>query len=219
MQRGGLEAASHPRGVRPLHPFRADDQRMLTSEAGQVRMSGSLLITAGVVTALVGLAAVFWPDVTLLVLAILAGINLFIMGVVAIVESFGAAHGARALSAVLGILALIAGIVLIRRPEESLLAFVLILGVWFVISATVSFVRALFEKPDRGLRMVVAGVEFVFGVLILALPELSLGTLAVLTGIAFAIRGAFLIAAGMALRKEGQAEEAQWGLSTSPSGP
>lgn len=165
-------------------------------------MSGGVVITAGVITVIVGLIAVFWPDITLLALAILAGINLFVIGCFAVVEGFTArAEGARVLSIVLGLLAIIAGLVLIRRPSESILAFVLVLGIWFVISAVVSLVRAVFEPEGRGVRAVVGFVELVFGVLILALPELSLGTLAVLTGIAFAIRGAGLIASGLELRR------------------
>jgi short repeat uncharacterized protein DUF308 len=102
---------------------------------------------------------------------------------------------------VLGLLAMIAGLVLIKRPSESVLAFVLVLGIWFVISAVVSLVRAVFEPEARSIRLVVALVEFIFGVLILALPKLSLGTLAILVGIAFAIRGAGLIAAGLEQRR------------------
>jgi uncharacterized membrane protein HdeD (DUF308 family) len=178
-----------------------------TEAVHEVKMSGGVLITAGVVTLIVGVVAIFWPDITLLALAILAGINLFIFGIVAVVESFSGEQGSRMLTAILGLLALIGGIVLIRRPGESIVAFVLILGVWFVVSAVVQFVRGIFESEGRGVRLVVALVEFIFGVLILALPKLSLGTLAVLTGIAFAIRGVGLIASGLELRRAGKAIE------------
>jgi uncharacterized membrane protein HdeD (DUF308 family) len=166
------------------------------------KASGGVLIAAGAATLVVALVTIFWPDVTLLVLAILAGFNLFVLGIVGLIEGLTRGEGSRMLAAVLGLLAMVAGLVLIRRPSESVLAFVLVLGIWFVVSAVVSFVRALFEPEARGVRMVVALVEFVFGILILALPKLSLGTLAILVGIAFAIRGAALIAAGIELRRE-----------------
>jgi uncharacterized membrane protein HdeD (DUF308 family) len=181
------------------------------------KVSGSVLIAAGVATLVVALATIFWPDTTLLVLAILAGINLFLLGIVGLVEGlFGEREGSRLLAAVLGLLAIIAGVVLIRRPSESVLAFVVILGVWFVVSAVVAFVRALFEREGRSVRLVVALVEFVFGVLILSLPKLSVGTLAVLAGIAFAVRGASLIASGLELRKAVDATEVST-LTPSPS--
>jgi uncharacterized membrane protein HdeD (DUF308 family) len=168
----------------------------------QAKVSGNVLIVAGVATLIVALVTIFWPDKTLLVLAILAGFNLVVLGVVGLVEGLsGGEQGGRVLSAILGLLAIIAGIVVIRRPSESLLALVLVLGIWFVVSAVVQFVRGLFESEGRSIRLVVALVEFVFGILILALPKLSLSTLAVLAGIAFAVRGAGLIAAGLEERK------------------
>jgi uncharacterized membrane protein HdeD (DUF308 family) len=168
----------------------------------QEKLTAGVLIAAGAGTLVVALVTIFWPDVTLLVLAILAGINLFVLGIVGIVEGlFRGEGGSRLLAAFLGLLAVIAGLVLIRRPSESVLAFVLVLGIWFVISAVVSLVRAIFEREARGIRFVVGLVEFIFGVLILALPKLSIGTLAILCGIAFAVRGAALIAAGLELRR------------------
>jgi uncharacterized membrane protein HdeD (DUF308 family) len=178
-------------------------------ELREAKASGSVLIAAGAATLVVALVIIFYPDVTLLVLAILAGFNLFVLGLVGIIEGvFGGERGGRLLAAVLGLLAMIAGLVLIKRPSESLLAFILVLGIWFVISAVVSLVRAVFEPELRNVRLVVALVEFVFGVLILALPKLSVGTLAVLVGIAFAIRGASLIATGLELRRTADATPA-----------
>jgi uncharacterized membrane protein HdeD (DUF308 family) len=185
--------------------------------AHDVKVSGSVLIVAGVITLIVALVAIFWPDETLLVLAILAGLNLFILGVVAIVEAVsGGVQGSRVLSAVLGVLAIIAGLVLIRRPSQSLLAFVVILGVWFVVSAVVAFVRGIFESEGRAVRLVVAFVEFVFGVLILSLPNLSLKTLAILAGIAFAIRGAGMIATGLEMHKAGKAVDSDLTAADGP---
>jgi uncharacterized membrane protein HdeD (DUF308 family) len=177
---------------------RRDDRAM---DLHQAKTSAGVLIASGVATLVVALVTIFWPDVTLLVLAILAGINLFVLGIVGLIEGLSGDHGGRVLSAILGLLAIIAGLVLIKRPSESVLAFVLVLGIWFVVSAVVLFVRAIFEPEARIIRFFVAFVEFVFGVLILSLPKLSLGTLAILVGVAFAVRGAGLIAAGLEVRR------------------
>jgi uncharacterized membrane protein HdeD (DUF308 family) len=187
-------------------------------ELHETKVSGGVLIAAGAASLVVALVTIFYPDVTLLVLAILAGINLFVLGIVGLVEGLFRGHeGSRVLAAILGLLAIIAGIVLIRRPAESVLAFVVILGVWFVVSAVVAFVRAIFEREARSIRLVVALVEFVFGVLILSLPKLSVGTLAVLAGIAFAVRGASLIAAGLELRRVGARDDATEVSTLTPS--
>ena len=180
-------------------------------------MSGGVLIGAGVITVIAGIVAIFYPDVTLLALAIIAGINLLVLGVIGLFEGLTGDDGSRVLNSILGLIALIAGIVVLRRPGESLLAIVVILGAWFVVSAVVTLIRAIFVREARGIRILGGLIELVFGVLILSLPKLSLGTLAVLAGIAFAVRGASLIASGMALRHAGKAVDS---LATSEhSGP
>ena len=105
------------------------------------------------------------------------------------------------LSGVLGLLGVIAGLVVMRRPGESLLAIILILGVWFVVSGLVDVIRALVVPGDRAFRLLVAVFDLVLGGLILALPDVSLKTMAILAGIAFIVRGIFAVLIGLKLRK------------------
>ena len=107
----------------------------------------------------------------------------------------------RVLAALLGLLGIIAGLVVIRRPGESLLAVLLILGIWLVITGIVDLVRAVVTPGDRGFRLLAAFVDILLGGLILALPDVSLGTLAVLIGIAFIVRGLLSVWRGFALRR------------------
>ena len=111
------------------------------------------------------------------------------------------AGGTRVLSGVLGLLGVIAGLVVMRRPGESLLAMILILGVWFVVSGLVDAIRALVVPGDRAFRLLVAVFDLVLGGLLLALPDVSLKTMAVLAGIAFIVRGIFAVLIGLKLRK------------------
>ena len=64
------------------------------------------------------------PGLTLLALALIAGINLVVLGVLSLADAFGGEQDttARILAAVMGILGIIAGLVVMRRPGESLLA-------------------------------------------------------------------------------------------------
>ncbi|MEA2387126.1 MAG: hypothetical protein QOJ22_1300 [Thermoleophilaceae bacterium] len=160
------------------------------------------MIALGAISILAGLLAIAYPDITLLALAIFAGVNLILMSVLSLFDAFApdADGGARALSAVLGVLGLIGGLVVLRRPGETLLALVLVLGIWLVVSGAVQFVRAL-ALEDRGLLMAVAGCEIALGVLILSVPDLSLRTVAIFAGIGFTVRGAFAVYVGWQLRK------------------
>jgi uncharacterized membrane protein HdeD (DUF308 family) len=173
-----------------------------------LRSSGSLLIAAGAISIVAGLLAIVFPDVTLLALALFAGINLIVLSALTLADAFAkdVDAGPRTVSAVLGVLGLIAGLIILRRPGESLLALVLVIGIWLVVSGVISLLRAAGGAADRGPQMLVAGSEIVLGILILALPDLSLKTLAVLAGIGFVLRGALAVYAGWRLRKAGSAE-------------
>ena len=173
----------------------------------ELRSTGWLLIAVGVISIVAGLLAIVYPDITLLALALFAGINLIVLSAMTLVDAFDrdADGAARALSAVLGVLGLIGGLVILRRPGETLIAIVLVLGIWFVVSGTISFFRSFEQLEGRALRMLVAIGEIVLGILILALPGVSLRTVAILAGISFILRGALAVYGGWQLRKAGKA--------------
>ena len=168
-----------------------------------LRQVGTLLIAAGVLGTIAGILAIVYPGMTLLALALIAGINLMLLGVMSLVDAFSGDGDTttRVLAAVLGLLGIIAGLVVIRRPGESLLAILLVVGIWFVVTGLVDFIRAFANVEYRALRLLTALVDIVLGGFILALPHLSLGTLAVLIGIAFVVRGVISIVRGFQLRR------------------
>ena len=169
----------------------------------EVRGAGSIVIALGVISIVAGLLAIIYPDITLLTLAIFAGVNLIFLSLWSLVEAFSrdSDSGSRALSAILGVLGLIAGLVILRRPGETLLALVLVLGIWLVVSGAVQFFRAFEDLDGRAPRMLVAICEIALGVVILSVPEPSLKTVAILAGISFVLRGAIAVYTGFQLRK------------------
>ena len=167
------------------------------------RRSGGVVIVVGVLSIVAGVLAIVYPDLTLLALALIAGLNLLLLGALGLVDAISSdddAGSTRVLSGVLGLLGVIAGLVVMRRPGESLLAIILILGVWFVVSGLVDAIRALVVPGDRAFRLLVAVFDLVLGGLILALPDVSLKTMALLAGIAFIVRGIFAVVIGLKLR-------------------
>jgi uncharacterized membrane protein HdeD (DUF308 family) len=168
-----------------------------------LRQVGTLLIVTGVLGAIAGVLAIVYPELTLLALALIAGINLMILGVMSLVDAFSGDGdtATRVLASLLGLLGIIAGLVVIRRPGESLLAILLVLGIWLVVTGIVDLVRAIVSPLFRGMRLLTAVVDLALGGLILALPDESLGTLAVLIGIAFIVRGVLSVVRGIQLRK------------------
>jgi uncharacterized membrane protein HdeD (DUF308 family) len=174
-----------------------------TELRSDLRQMGTLLIVAGVLGTIAGILALVYPGLTLLALALIAGINLLVLGAMSLVDAFSGDGDTttRVLAAVLGLVGIMAGLVVMRRPGESLLAILIVLGIWLVLDGVVEFVRAFASVEYRALRLLTALVDIVLGGFILALPHLSLGTLAVLIGLAFVVRGVISIVRGFQLRK------------------
>jgi uncharacterized membrane protein HdeD (DUF308 family) len=155
----------------------------------------------GVVTCGVGVFFVVSPHETLSTFTVIAGIFLLVDGVLAIFGSiFGEGEG-RGLLALIGVLSAIAGLVLIKKPFDTLVAFTLIIGVWFVVAGIVRFVVALASREGRGGNIVTAILDVIAGIVVLSWPDLGLATLAVIIGIVLIVRGALFIVAGWQLHK------------------
>ena len=155
----------------------------------------------GVVTLGVGVFFVVSPHETLSTFTVIAGIFLLFDGVLAIFGSiFGKGDG-RGLLALIGVLSAIAGLVLIKKPFDTLVAFTLIVGVWFVVAGIVRFVVALGSPEGRGGNILTAILDLIAGILILSWPDLGLATVAVIIGIVLIVRGALFVVAGWQLHK------------------
>jgi uncharacterized membrane protein HdeD (DUF308 family) len=163
-----------------------------------------MFLVLGLVSTIAGILAIVYPDITLLAIGIFAGVSLLFLGAMDIVEAIAGAPESRALSAIAGVLTLLAGLICLRRPGESLLALVVVLGIYLVIAGIIRFVRSFGELEDRPLLMGLAIIDIVLGALILSLPELSLVTLAILFAISLLARGVFAMVVALRLRSAGR---------------
>jgi uncharacterized membrane protein HdeD (DUF308 family) len=162
-----------------------------------------LMVLVGVLTLGVGIFFVADPHETLSTFTVIAGIFLLVEGLLSVAGSiFGRGDG-RGLLALVGVLSAIAGLVLIKKPFDTLVVFTLILGIWFVVAGVVRFIVAFSAEENRGATFALAALDLVAGIVILAWPELGLATLAVIIGITLIVRGMLLIAAGFGLRRVG----------------
>jgi uncharacterized membrane protein HdeD (DUF308 family) len=153
------------------------------------------IAACGVLSVLAGVLAIAFPEITLLALALIAGINLLALGALAIGEALGDEDAdGKTLRIVLGVVAVLAGIVVLRRPGDAVLVLVVALGAWLVLSGIVELVRALLRGTDRRVLTALGGaIDVAVGIVVLALPHVSLRTLATLAGCAFAAHGVVLI--------------------------
>jgi uncharacterized membrane protein HdeD (DUF308 family) len=158
-------------------------------------------IAAGAVSVVAGILVIVWPDISLLTLALITGFNIMVISGVALGHAIaGAEVPDRTLRIVVGVFGIIAGIVIIRRPGETILVIVLAAGIWLVMSGLVDMVRAVVIAEGRGLRFLGGGLDFVLGILVLSLPDVTLKLAAVLIGISFIARGILIVLAARELK-------------------
>jgi uncharacterized membrane protein HdeD (DUF308 family) len=177
---------------------------MSTNVAGNLRPITTfwwLFVLFGVVTLGVGVFFVVSPHETLSTFTVIAGIFLLVDGVLAIFASIFAGGDGRGLLALIGVLSALAGLVLIKKPFDTLVVFTLIVGAWFVVAGIVRFVTALASPEGRGGNIVTATLDVIAGIVILSWPDLGLSTLAVIIGIVLILRGVLFILSGWQLHK------------------
>jgi uncharacterized membrane protein HdeD (DUF308 family) len=167
------------------------------------------LLFYGVITVAAGLAAIVWPGATLLVIAVLFGVQLIFSGVFRLVASLSAGEmigaGTRVLWALLGILSVIVGLWAIRHVVITLLALVVFLGIYWIVSGVIDIFSAISERgmPGRGWTSVLGLLSILAGLIVLAVPGLSLFSLAVILGVWLLIFGFSEITLAFRIRRGG----------------
>lgn len=171
-----------------------DDLTQIAKEWWMFAILGAVSIVAGIL-------AIVYPDITLLAVGLIFGIYLLMAGVFELVNTFVGDPESRALSAIIGVVGLIAGLICLRRPGESLVALVIVLSIYLIVVGVAGLVRAIGSAEHRGWAIVGALADLVLGILIMALLKVSLVTLAVLFGISLIFRGAVALIGAWQLRK------------------
>jgi uncharacterized membrane protein HdeD (DUF308 family) len=168
-------------------------------------------LTFGIISAVAGVLVLMWPGKTLIVLAVLVGVQLIVAGIFRFVEAiaFGSDEGGgtRVLLAILGVLSLIVGLYALRHVLLTLVALALILGIFWIVNGVVDVVVAIGDRglPRRGWRIALGALSIVAGLVVLANPELSLLALAWVAGVWLLVLGVAQIVLAFRLRGAGAA--------------
>jgi uncharacterized membrane protein HdeD (DUF308 family) len=164
-----------------------DGTGTVTVDAGKWWLVGLL----GALSIIAGVLAIAYPDITLLVLGLIVGVNLVLIGAawigLAMVERHS--EGGRTLRMIVGILAVLAGLVCLVHPGAGVLALLLALSFWFIIVGISDLARALEGHENQWIAGILGVIGIAAGVIIVANPDIGLATLALLAGIAFIVRG------------------------------
>jgi uncharacterized membrane protein HdeD (DUF308 family) len=175
------------------------DMTLAPEEVREATWGWWLLLLIGALSIAAGVIVIAKPSNSLSVLAVVAGIFVLLDGIFEIAYSLRRGNENRGAVAVLGVLSAIIGIMLIRHPINGVTAVALLLGLWLVAVGIIRFVAAFETHERRGWNLVVAAVEVIAGIVIVANPHIGFATLALIAGIAFIVNGMGMFVLGWAM--------------------
>jgi uncharacterized membrane protein HdeD (DUF308 family) len=172
----------------------------------QVGRHWGWVLAYGILTLLAGVAVLAWPSETLLVIAVLFGVQLIISGIFRFVGALASddlTGGTRVMLALLGVLSIIIGLWAVRHAVLTLVALIVFLGIFWVINGLIEIFAALSHRdmPDRGWSVLMGVLSAIAGIIVLAYPGLTLVGLAVILGIWLLVFGIMEIVAAFRLRR------------------
>src|SRR6185437_3688826 len=152
-------------------------------------------------TLILGIIVTLHPGGSLNVVAVLAGILLLVAGLFHLIGALDRDAHNRAWSVVVGFAFVVLGVVLLRHLNLTLALIALLIGIVWIIQGVASLLAATdTTRPGRGWTAVFGVVSLAAGIVVVAVPEGSLNTLAVLLGIWFIIIGALQVFGAFCIR-------------------
>jgi uncharacterized membrane protein HdeD (DUF308 family) len=162
-----------------------------------------LLLLVALCTLAVGVLLLVAPHRTLSTLAAILGIYLLAVGVLWICVGI-AVKEVRGVGLWRGILAVIAGAIVIRHPSDSITVLALAFGIFLIVAGVFELVAAIEYSERRGWRILEGLVDLAVGILIVSWPQFGVYTFAIVLGISLIVRGvveAWLALAGIMLSR------------------
>ncbi|MGX1547476.1 HdeD family acid-resistance protein [Streptomyces adustus] len=181
-------------------PSGADDpERVL----GAIGSSWHWALATALATLLPGILILVWPDETLHILAVIIGIYLLLAGFFRFIMAFGPeSHGERITRLLLAVLFVLAGVLCLRNPLQTIAALSLIVGVTWLVSGMVTVYLAVAAKglPHRGILFGAGALGVAAGIVVLALPTESAVVLTRLLGLWLVLLGLLEVGVAFTLR-------------------
>jgi uncharacterized membrane protein HdeD (DUF308 family) len=188
------------------------DRELRTAAADMLARIGrhsGWVLAFGIITLLAGLLALVWPDRTIVVIAVLFGIQLLVAGIFRFVAALATdddSGATRVLLALLGVLSFIVGLYALRHLLLTIAALALLLGIFWIVNGAVEAFTALSSPrgmQGRGWTISMGLLSVVAGVVVLVYPAISLVTLAVVLGFWLLVYGIMEIMLAFRLRSLG----------------
>jgi len=168
--------------------------------------SWKLLLTAGIISTVLGAIAIIVPPLASVTITYLVGILLLIGAVAYVAEAISrGSTGHRIWSALLAVLYVFAGVWLIINPVSGTITLTWILAIFFLLIGVLRLIAGIASRgkvPNAGWTIVNGVLSIVIAVLVIGdLPSSAAWAIGLLVGIQLLFDGIALIATAMAGKK------------------
>lgn len=168
--------------------------------------SATPILVRGIAAIVFGLIALFLPGTALASLVLLFAAYMLVDGVLAIVAAVRAAraHERWGWFALEGVIDLAAGVFSMFLPAITLVAFIVLLGVWACVSGVLLVIAALSARirEGRGWLTLAGIVSAVWGLLLLAWPGAGAIALVIWLGAYALVFGVVMVITAARMRRE-----------------
>ncbi|PHX81079.1 MAG: hypothetical protein CK540_04590 [Thermoleophilia bacterium] len=165
--------------------------------------SWKLLLTAGIISVVLGAVAIIVPPLASVTITYLVGILLLIGAVAFVAEAISrGSTGHRIWSALLAVLYVFAGVWLIINPVSGTITLTWILAIFFLLIGVLRLIAGIASRgkvPNAGWTIINGVLSIVIAVLVIGnLPSSAAWAIGLLVGIQLLFDGIALIATAMA---------------------
>ena len=166
----------------------------------------SVLLT-GILSVILGAMILKWPGETIVLAAIFFGAYLLVTGISQVFHAFTLhiSGSGRALLFISGAASLVLAVLCFKSIGNSVLLLAIWIGIGFIFRGVAEAATGVSEPgtPGRGWQIILGIITLIAGVIVLAYPISSLGTLTLVVGIWLIVIGIMEIIASFGIRKAG----------------
>jgi uncharacterized membrane protein HdeD (DUF308 family) len=178
------------------HTVYPDSPSRLKTRSGWVLAVGVLFVVIGIFAVLEPLVTSFAVGIFLAASFIIAGISATASGL----ANFK--HRGAWLYVILGVLAIIVGVIMARLPLNAAVTLVWAIGLWMIVAGVFELAVAARFSLHRGWLFFIGLVDIVLGAMLMWIDPLSaMQVLAFLVGFSFVMRGIASVMFSRALRR------------------
>lgn len=166
-----------------------------------------MIAAQGVLAVLAGIAMLFWPGLTLVLLVVLFGIFVLVWGIVNLIRSVLDIGSSPLwwLELLFSVLTVGLGVFLLRNTALAIEVFILLIGFTFILRGVIDLVTAFFTNDEevrevRSLFIATGLIGVIAGILVLVQPVASGIAFVWVVGLYTILNGSLLVA--LALKRQ-----------------